>query len=112
MSSHARYPVDRKIEAVRRVVEDGLRVDVVALELGIRPGALFFWLRRYRQIAQHKAGYPDPIQPAVALAESEPSRRAGSLVAWLRRLLFAADAQAAKSGKATPQDACLVSIQP
>lgn len=112
MSRHARYPVDRKVEAVRRVIEDGLSVDSVALELGIRRGALFFWVRRYRQITQHKAGYPDAMQAVLPHAANEPSHRCGSLVAWLRRLPHATDMQAAKSGKAKQQDACLVSIRP
>ncbi len=109
MSGHVRYSAARKIEAVRRVVEDGLGVDAVAMELGIRRGSLFFWVRRYRQFVHLKTGRRDAMPLASPQAAGEPLHPAGSLVAWLRRLPYAADAQAAKSGKAERQEACLVS---
>lgn len=71
MSRH-RYSAACKYEAVRRVAEDGRSVEDVAREMGVGKGSLFFWLRRYRQVA--------PAQAPAA-----PSYPVRSLVAYLRR---------------------------
>lgn len=104
MSRCFRYSTARKVEAVRRVVEDGQRVGDVAMELGISEGSLFFWVRRYRQFAQREAERHSGLLPALPRAANAPSRDAGSLVAWLRRL-----PQAAKSGKAARHGPLLAS---
>lgn len=72
--SRPRYPVARKYEAVRRVVEDGRSVQDVASEMGVGEGSLFFWLRRYRQLR--------PPGRHVRVETPHPAR---SLVAYLRR---------------------------
>lgn len=80
--SRYRYSAASKVEAVRRVVEDGFSVCDVACELGVSEGSLFFWVRRYRQIAGRRRGVgmlPEPARPA-----GDPQRDTGSLVAWLR----------------------------
>jgi transposase-like protein len=73
MSVH-RYPAAHKYEAVRRVVEDGQRVQDVAREMGIGAGSLSFWMRRYRQLV-----------PVRGQARIEATGQPGSLVAYLRR---------------------------
>jgi transposase-like protein len=108
MSRCFRYSASRKIEAVRRVVEDGRRVCDVATELGVSEGSLFFWVRRYREFALRACRRSAGLLPAPPHAQVEPVREAGSLVAWLRRANAAQDVrthrctQAAKSGKADP----------
>lgn len=81
--SQYRYEAAHKVEAVRRVVEDGRSVCDVAREFGVSEGSLFFWVRRYRQFA-----YQARVRGAAAGASrglASPPRRAGSLVAYLRR---------------------------
>lgn len=75
--SRCRYPAARKVEAVRRVVENGHSVSSVARDLCVSEGSLFFWVRRYREFAR---------QSRVPLeADPEPGFSPGSLVAYLRR---------------------------
>ena len=96
--SHFRYDVRQKIEAVRRVVEDGRSVAEVAREMGVGEGSVFFWVRRYRQFAcaaRERAYLPAHAAPRFDLeaARNAAERRmrgngtqgAGSLVACLRR---------------------------
>ena len=76
--SQFRYPASSKVEAVRRVVEDGHSVCSVAREFGIGEGSLFFWVRRYREFAR---GTRVPLAP-----DPQASQAPGSLVAYLRRV--------------------------
>lgn len=94
--SQPRYSAARKVDAVRRVVEDGRSVGDVAREFGVSQGSLFFWVRRYRQFARsvresarllrgqsmhaRVARERDLLQVAA-----ESTADAGSLVACLRR---------------------------
>ena len=94
--SQPRYSAARKVDAVRRVVEDGRSVGDVARELGVSQGSLFFWVRRYRQFARavrestrmlrmqsgHMRVAPDHDLLQVA---AQSTSHAGSLVACLRR---------------------------
>lgn len=90
--SRSRHPATRKIEAVRRVVEDGRRVCDVAREAGVGEGSLFFWVRRYREFAQcAHGGAASPRDAGAGLRSRAPSqgsadpiREAGTLVAYLR----------------------------
>jgi len=81
--SRIRYSAARKIEAVKRVVEDGCSVCDVAREAGVSEGSLFFWVRRHRQF-MHDARMRGAM---VANAGPQPERahEFGSLVAYLRR---------------------------
>lgn len=83
--SRFRYSATCKVEAVRRVVEDGHRVCDVAVAMDVSEGSLFFWVRRYRQLTcrQRESCAWMPVRPA----RPKPLRNgeAGSLVAWLRR---------------------------
>lgn len=98
MSRCFRYSASRKVEAVRRVVEDGRRVCEVADELGVSEGSLFFWVRRYREFALRLHQRTAAILPAASHSLPEPATsELGSLVAWLRH---AEAPQTAKSGKA------------
>ena len=51
---HFRYDPETKVRAVRRVVRDGHSVSDAAREFGVSEGSLFFWLRRYRQLAANR----------------------------------------------------------
>lgn len=75
--SRCRYPAAHKVEAVRRVVENGHSVSSVARDLRVSEGSLFFWVRRYREFAR-RARVP-------LVADSGPGSPPGSLVAYLRR---------------------------
>lgn len=46
-----KYNAELKLRCVRRVVHDGRSVSDTAREFGVSEGSLFFWLRRYRQLA-------------------------------------------------------------
>lgn len=46
-----RYDGQFKMMAVRRVVEHGQPVTKVAADLGVSEGSVFFWVRRYREMA-------------------------------------------------------------
>lgn len=98
--SRARYSVAHKIEAVRRVTEDGHSVSDIAREMGVGRGSLFFWVRRHRQFAaaaRERALRPEfrpaPPDPAPERSDSargdggaqSATRAPGSLVASLRR---------------------------
>lgn len=72
--SRPRYSAAYKLEAVRRVTQNGRSVCDVAREMGVGEGSLFFWVRRYREIA-----------PPTMHAQIEPAAEIGSLVAYLRR---------------------------
>lgn len=52
--SRYRYDAETKARAVRRVVRDGRSVSDTAREFGVSEGSLFFWLRRYRQLAANR----------------------------------------------------------
>lgn len=52
--SRFKYDAETKARAVRRVVHDGRSVSDVAREFGVSEGSLFFWLRRYRQLAANR----------------------------------------------------------
>lgn len=81
--SRYRYPVERKIEAVKRVAEDGCRVCDVAREIGVSEDSLFFWVRRYRQFA--RIACTRASRPAMKAQQHERTLEPGSLVAYLRR---------------------------
>lgn len=85
MSRYFRYSALRKVEAVRRVVEDGCRVCDVAAALGVSEGSLFFWARRYREFALRACRRSGGLLPEPPVAHVDPAGEAGSLVAWLRR---------------------------
>ena len=52
--SRYKYDAETKARAVRRVVRDGRSVSETAREFGVSEGSLFFWLRRYRQLAANR----------------------------------------------------------
>ena len=81
--SQPRYSAARKVDAVRRVVEDGRSVGDVARELGVSQGSLFFWVRRYRQFA--RIACTRASRPAMKAQQHERTLEPGSLVAYLRR---------------------------
>ena len=94
--SQPRYSAARKVDAVRRVVEDGRSVGDVARELGVSQGSLFFWVRRYRQFARAVRegsrvlrGQAMPVRVArereLLQVAAQSTTDAGSLVACLRR---------------------------
>ena len=94
--SQPRYSAARKVDAVRRVVEDGRSVGDVARELGVSQGSLFFWVRRYRQFAlavregsRVLRGQAMPVRVArereLLQVAAQSTTDAGSLVACLRR---------------------------
>lgn len=77
--SPPRYSAARKVDAVRRVVEDGRSVGDVARELGVSQCSLFFWVRRYRQVPQSGAACPAPSieslrNPQAASMRHRPTR--------------------------------------
>lgn len=82
--SHFRYTAAHKIDAVRRVVEDGHSVCDVAREIGVGEGSLFFWVRRYRDLLQG-ARAKWPAAPGSAQEQTGAARDVGTLVAYLRR---------------------------
>lgn len=88
MSSY-RYDATQKLEAVRRVVEDGRSVVEVAREMGVSEGSVFFWVRRYRQFANAaRAAQPAASGNRVLTMgnrEQATPHGTGSLVAYLRR---------------------------
>jgi transposase-like protein len=81
--SRYRYSTACKVQAVQRVVEDGHSAYDVAREAGVSASSLFFWVRRYRQLAQPSR------QPGQAGAPARAAQVAphdvGTLVAYLRR---------------------------
>ncbi|GHC00575.1 transposase [Thermomonas carbonis] len=94
--SQPRYSAARKVDAVRRVVEDGRSVGDVAREFGVSQGSLFFWVRRYRQFAcsvrestralrGHGAGLRVTPDRELLQVAAQSTADAGSLVACLRR---------------------------
>lgn len=91
--SRFRYSAACKVEAVRRVVEDGFRVCDVACALGVSEGSLFFWVRRYRQFARREHARSAGMLPRAPRPAVASPRDTGSLVAWLRH----ADAAVAPS---------------
>lgn len=52
--SRYKYDAETKARCVRRVVRDGRSVSETAREFGVSEGSLFFWLRRYRQLAANR----------------------------------------------------------
>ena len=52
--SRYKYDAETKARCVRRVVRDGRSVSDTAREYGVSEGSLFFWLRRYRQLAANR----------------------------------------------------------
>ncbi len=52
--SRFKYDAETKARAIRRVVHDGRSVRDTAREFGVSEGSLFFWLRRYRQLAGNR----------------------------------------------------------
>ena len=52
--SRFKYDAETKARAVSRVVRDGRSVSDTAREFGVSEGSLFFWLRRYRQLAANR----------------------------------------------------------
>ena len=94
--SQPRYSAARKVDAVRRVVEDGRSVGDVAREFGVSEGSLFFWVRRYRQFArtvresarllrEQPAGGRIAGERELLQVAARSTSDAGSLVACLRR---------------------------
>lgn len=94
--SQPRYSAARKVDAVRRVVEDGRSVGDVAREFGVSQGSLFFWVRRYRQFARavrestrllrvEGAGVRVAREGELLQVAAQSTSDAGSLVACLRR---------------------------
>ena len=94
--SQTRYSAARKVDAVRRVVEDGRSVGDVAREYGVSEGSLFFWVRRYRQFARslrentrllygQAAGTRVSRERELLRVAAQSTADAGSLVACLRR---------------------------
>ena len=97
--SQPRYSASRKVDAVRRVVEDGRSVGDVARELGVSQGSLFFWVRRYRQFARAvresarmvrtQSGQSGQVRVTreheLLRIAAQSTSKAGSLVACLRR---------------------------
>ena len=73
--SKPRYSAVHKLEAVRRVTEDGFSVPHVAREMGVSEGSLFFWVRRHRQFKR----------PPLGSVRIDANADLGSLVAFLRR---------------------------
>ena len=51
---HFKYDAETKARAIARVVHDGRSVNEAANEFGVGEGSLFFWLRRYRQLAANR----------------------------------------------------------
>ena len=92
--SRYRYSPAQKLEAVQRVVRDGRSVAEVAREMSVGEGSVFFWVRRYREMAakegatQARTGLAMPRR-IDARFEGEGASPCGSLVAWLRRGLAA-----------------------
>ena len=107
--SRFKYDAELKARCVRRVVRDGRSVSDTAREYGVSEGSLFFWLRRYRQLAADRQRLSSlshdlhQLEERVRAAEmqlrlrdvyaanAEQSQHAGtteaqprSLVAWLR----------------------------
>lgn len=94
--SQTRYSAARKVDAVRRVVEDGRSVGEVAREFGVSQGSLFFWVRRYRQFARdvresalllrgQAVHARVPRERELLRVAAGSTADAGSLVACLRR---------------------------
>ena len=84
--SRFRYSAARKVELVRRVVEDGCSVCEVARQTGISEGSLFFWVRRYRQFLRGaRAGGGGEALAGSPRASETHAAELGTLVAYLRR---------------------------
>ena len=86
--SRYRYSPAQKLEAVQRVVRNGRSVADVAREMRVGEGSVFFWVRRYREMAAKQGGSHARIEatpPRSGLARGEGATDCGSLVAWLRR---------------------------
>ncbi len=92
--SRYRYSPAQKLEAVQRVVRDGRSVAEVAREMGAGEGSVFFWVRRYREMAAKegaahaRVGMVAPRRIDAGF-QAEGASACGSLVAWLRRGLAA-----------------------
>ena len=86
--SRYRYSAVQKLEAVQRVVRDGRSVADVAREMRVGEGSVFFWVRRYREMAAKQGGSHadhEATRPRSISARAEGTPDCGSLVAWLRR---------------------------
>ncbi len=86
--SRYRYSAVQKLEAVQRVVRDGRSVADVAREMRVGEGSVFFWVRRYRELAAKQVGPHARIEatlPRSGEARGKGTTDCGSLVAWLRR---------------------------
>jgi transposase-like protein len=64
LSTHRRYPVELKEEAVKRVVEGREPVHQVCRALAIKPGSVYLAIRKYKVM-----GFLQPIE------ETAPMRR-------------------------------------
>lgn len=91
-----KYDTDSKIEAIRRVVEAGHRVEDVARHIGASKDTVYFWLRRYREleglgwgIAARREFTAPRTRASISLSEgasndsSNESEQFGTLVAHL-----------------------------
>ena len=86
--SRYRYSPAQKLEAVQRVVRDGRSVADVAREMRVGEGSVFFWVRRYREMAAKHLGehaHAEASLPRSGQARGDGAPDCGSLVAWLRR---------------------------
>ena len=52
-NNRSKYSREFKIEAVKRVIEDGQMQSQVARDLGIHPGTLSLWTRQFRKDPAH-----------------------------------------------------------
>ena len=78
-----RWTPDQKLEWVRRTMEPGMSVSLVAREAGITASQLFQWRKAYTEGSLVAVGANEPVVPASELQEA--LRRVKQLEAALGR---------------------------
>ena len=67
MSKHRRrYPRQFKVDAIRRILEDGVRQSQVARELDVSANTLAKWVKEYQEDPEHSFPGLGRIKPADA----------------------------------------------
>jgi transposase-like protein len=74
-----KYDTQSKIEAIRRVVEAGHRVEDVARHIGASKDTVYFWLRRYRELERQGWGRADRQEFTAPRARSSISLSEGAI---------------------------------
>lgn len=94
-----RYSTDVRLKAVKLYLEEGIPAEVIARELGVSHTAVYYWLRRYRQVGAEglrsgacAARGPKPstgVHNTIAAVKREhPDFGIQRIAQFLKRMLF------------------------